>query len=269
MWTRCSFSGRTVPVVWPTRRSPAACPWWLEKVRPSTSSSRDHSPDVARTLDRLWHYASFDLFSCVSPKTSEIIKGNNYFLHYKKRSIALKCRILTLLSICQTILMAVVCENSFSVRSCLCPWVRFVRATFTTVFCFVFNPLWVTKSGFCKSTHRALKLYTFILYLCNVYCIPYIFLCLPGLVQEQSGFCVLLHWVNPEHLVYLSFSCALYELHILPACNWAFLTPLLRPSNHLDRVEQGTHPWLGRYFLSEKDMLRLLDWKCEWCQKFN
>lgn len=142
MWTRCSFSGRTVPVVWPTRRSPAACPWWLEKVRPSTSSSRDHSPDGARTLDTLWHYVSLDLFSCVSPKLQKSLKGiiiiyNN--LHYKNRSIALKCRILTLSSICQIILMAFVCENSFSVRSCLCPWVRFVRATFTTVllfFCF-------------------------------------------------------------------------------------------------------------------------------------
>lgn len=106
----------------------------------------------------------------------------------------------------------------------------------------------------------------FIFYLCNVYCIPYIFSCLPGLVQEQLGFCVLLHWVNPEYSIYLSFSCALYELHILPDCNWAFLTPLLRPSKHLERVEQGTHPWLGIYFLLEKDMLRLLDWKCEWSQ---
>lgn len=31
--------------VWPVRKSPAACPWWWEKARPSTSASPDRSPE--------------------------------------------------------------------------------------------------------------------------------------------------------------------------------------------------------------------------------
>lgn len=91
--------------------------------------------------------------------------------------------------------------------------------------------------------------------------IPYIFLCLPVLVPEQLGFCLFLHRVKCEYLVYLSISCTLSELWSLPAFNCAFLTPLWGPSNRLDRVEQGTHPWVGLYSVlstSEKDKLRLL-----------
>lgn len=41
-----------LPDVWPMRRSPAACPWWLEKARPSTSSFPSHSPDRIETGEK-------------------------------------------------------------------------------------------------------------------------------------------------------------------------------------------------------------------------
>lgn len=38
-----------IPVAWPVTRSPAACPWWLGKAHPSTSSSLGRSPDGTDT----------------------------------------------------------------------------------------------------------------------------------------------------------------------------------------------------------------------------
>lgn len=76
-------------------------------------------------------------------------------------------------------------------------------------------------------------------------CIPYIFVFLPVPGPGQLGFCLFLHCLNHENLVYLSISCTLSELQSLSPFNCAFLTPLWGPSNQLDRVEQGTHPLVG------------------------
>lgn len=123
---------------------------------------------------------------------------------------------------------------------------------------------------FSNSTHRGFKLVFICIvnqackltwHLMVLVCISYIFLWLPVLVPGQLGFCLFLYWLKHEHLVYLCISCTLSEMQRLPAFNCAFLTPLWGPSNHLDRVEQSTDPWVGLYRVlspSEKDNLRLL-----------
>lgn len=148
-----------------------------------------------------------------------------------------------------------------------CLWVRFVRiwgCLIVCIFCSIFmiQSLLVTvpKSFFfffLNSTHMGfLVLSTLITKPESWHDIPYVFWYFPQWVPEELGFCLFLHWANCQHFIYLSISCTLCELQGVPAFNFAFLTPLREPWKHLDRVEQGSHPWLVLYcLLSEKDKL--------------